>query len=148
MASRRRGGVSPGKSPQAPWPERTLVHHVGRWERGKAEESKYFHCSIQNSRFTLVNNKELYDLTADPGESKNVLTEHPDVAASLRATYEHWWLEVLPMMVNETAIGPKINPLKELYWKQFGGGPDEKLLKQMNPTRVVGSQGRQAPAGK
>ncbi|MEI6647241.1 MAG: hypothetical protein WCP12_14490 [bacterium] len=40
--------------------DRTLVHHVGRWGHGKVEESKYRSCAIQNSRFTLVNNKELY----------------------------------------------------------------------------------------
>ena len=25
-----------------------------------------------------------------------------------------------------------MNPFKELYWKQFGGEPDAKLLKRMN----------------
>src|SRR4029079_16886560 len=50
------------KTPRAEWPERTLVHHVGRWEKGQAAESKYAKCAIQNSRFTLVNNTELYDL--------------------------------------------------------------------------------------
>jgi hypothetical protein len=36
-------------------------------------------------------------------------------------------------LVNEDVIGPKINPFKELYWKQFGGGPDKKLREQMRP---------------
>ena len=26
-------------------------------------------------------------------------------------------------MENENAVGPAVNPFKELYWKQFGGGP-------------------------
>ena len=26
-------------------------------------------------------------------------------------------------MANEDAVGPKVNPFKEQYWKQFGGGP-------------------------
>jgi arylsulfatase len=30
---------------------------------------------------------------------------------------------VQPGLVNEDAKGPKVNPFKELYWKQFGGGP-------------------------
>jgi hypothetical protein len=29
-------------------------------------------------------------------------------------------------LVNEDAVGPKINPYKKLYWKQFGGGPKEQ----------------------
>ena len=36
---------------------------------------------------------------------------------------------------------PKINPLKELYWKQFGGGPDEAMLRKMDPTQGVGGEG-------
>ena len=27
--------------------------------------------------------------------------------------------------VDENAVGPKVNPFKERYWKQFGGGPKE-----------------------
>lgn len=121
------------KNPEAEWPDRIVVHHQGRWPKGKAAEAKYAQCSIQNSRFTLVNNKELYDLKADPGEKNNVLADHPDVVAKLRAAYDMWWEETLPLMVNEDAVGPKINPMKELYWKQFGGGPDARTLKLMDP---------------
>lgn len=45
------------KNPKAEWPDRTLVHHVGRWGKGNAEQLKYAKCAIQNSRFTLVNNE-------------------------------------------------------------------------------------------
>ena len=123
------------KSPQSAWPDRTVAHHVGRWDDGKAEEWKYKECAIQNSRYTLVNNKELYDLRADPGESKNVIAAHPEVVENLRAAYEQWWNEVQPLLVNEDAIGPKINPMKELYWNQFGGEPDAAMLRKMDPTK-------------
>jgi arylsulfatase len=33
-------------------------------------------------------------------------------------------------MVNEDAVGPKVNPFKERYWKQFGGGPAQKTSTQ------------------
>ena len=122
------------KDPKADWSGRTLVHHVGRWPAGKAAESKYKNYSIQNSRFTLVNNDELYDLKADPGETQNVIAAHPEVVAKLRAAYEQWWKDVQPLLVNENVTNiPKINPLKELYWKQFGGGPDAAMLKRMDP---------------
>ena len=122
------------KNPKAEWADRTLVHHVGRWGKGKAEESKYNNCAIQNSRFTLVNNAELYDLQSDPGEKTNVIAEHPEIVASLRATYEQWWKDVQPLLVNENVTdAPKINPMKALYWKQFGGGPDQAMLNRMNP---------------
>ena len=113
------------KNPKAEWADRTLVTHVGRWAKGQAAQSKYTGCAIQNSRFTLVNNQELYDLKADPGETKNVSADHPDVVAQLRTAYDQWWSDVQPLLVNENVVGPKINPFKELYWKQFGGGPEK-----------------------
>ncbi|MGB8167626.1 MAG: arylsulfatase [Chthoniobacteraceae bacterium] len=126
----------------APWPDRTLVTHVGRWPKGKMEDWKYRQCSIRDARFTLVNNAELYDLQADPGEKNNVLDANPEAAAKLRAAYEHWWKDVQPLQVNENAEGPKVNPFKELYWKQFGGGPDEALRKFMDPaTTTFGAGG-------
>ena len=128
------------KNPTAQWADRTLVHHVGRWANGKAAESKYAKCAIQNSRFTLVNNEELYDLKADPGETKNVIAEHPEVVSQLRAAYDQWWSDVQPLLVNENVVGPKMNPFKELYWKQFGGGPDEKLLNRMDPSSPAGKE--------
>ena len=134
------------KNPKAEWADRTLVHHVGRWGHGKAEESKYRSCAIQNSRFTLVNNAELYDLKADPGESKNVIAEHPEVVASLRASYDKWWADVQPLLVNEAVNDiPKMNPMKELYWKQFGGAPDEQMLKKMAPVKTAGSEEGKEP---
>ena len=41
-----------------------------------------------------------------------------------------------PMLVNEKAVGPRLNPFKELYWKQFGGKPTEEDLRLMDPARV------------
>ena len=133
------------RDPKAEWPDRMLVHHVGRWDKGEMEEWKYKDCAIQNSRFTLVNNKELYDLKADPGESKNVIAEHTDVAAKLRTAYDQWWAEVQPLLVNETAVGPRMNPMKELYWKQFGGGPDAAMLKRMNPNSLISGKKKASP---
>ncbi len=114
------------KAPASPWPDRMLVHHVGRWERGQAEKGKYQKMSIQNARFTLVNNQELFDLKADPAEKTNVIDKHPEVAAQLRAAYEQWWTDVQPLLVNENLDGPAQNPMHVLYWKQFGGEPEKK----------------------
>lgn len=120
-------------NPKAEWPNRTLVAHIGRWEHGKAAESKYKGCAIRDSRFTLVNNQELYDLKTDPGETKNVIAEHPEEVAALRKAYDAWWESVLPRLENENVTPPKMNPFKALYWKQFGGGPDAELLRKMDP---------------
>ena len=111
------------KDAKSDWADRTLVTHVGRWPRGKAAEAKHSHMSIRNSQYSLVNNKELYDLKADYEQKQNVIDQHPQVVAELRKVYDAWWDEVLPLMVNEDLDGPKVNPFHELYWKQF---PDEK----------------------
>jgi arylsulfatase len=124
-------------NPKAEWADRTLVHHVGRWPHGKAENAKYQKCAIQNARFTLVENKELYDLKADPGEKNNVIADHPEVVAGLRTAYEIWWADVQPLLVNENVNAPKMNPMKKLYWKQFGGGPDAGMLRKMDPDKTT-----------
>jgi arylsulfatase A-like enzyme len=116
------------KNPRSEWPDRIFITHVGRWPRGEAATSKYAGCSIRDRQFALVNNRELYDLKHDPGETKNVIAEHADVVRKLRAAYDEWWQSVLPCLENENAIGPRINPFHELYYKQFGQADDEKKV--------------------
>ena len=95
------------KNPKTDWEDdRHLVHHVGAWEQGQAAQSKHARVSIQNKRFTLVNNEELYDLSTDPGETKNVIAEHPKVVNQLRKTYDKWWFRMQPGLVNEDAYKP------------------------------------------
>lgn len=123
------------RDPRHEWPDRTLVTHVGRWEKGKAAGAKYAQCCIRDSRYALVKNAELYDLKTDPGETRNVIADHPEAAARLRADYDRWWADVLPRLENEDAVGPKSNPFKDRYWSQFGGGPDPALRDRMDPAR-------------
>jgi arylsulfatase len=108
------------KDPKASWGDRTLVTHLGRWPKGEAANSKYAGCSIRDRRYTLVNNRELYDLRRDPGEKHNVAADHPEVVNKLRAAYDDWWENVLPHLENENVVGPKENPFKTLYHQQFG----------------------------
>jgi len=121
------------KDPKAPWPDRILFTHQGRWPRGQAQASKYRHCSVRTKRWHLVCDTngekrwQLFDVQADPGEERDVAAEHPDVVRALDAAYDKWWEEILPCLENENAVGPPENPFKVLYWKQFGGGPATHL---------------------
>ena len=134
------------KNPRSECAERTLVHHTGRWAKGKVADAKYAKSAIQNSRFTLVNNDELYDLKADPGEQSNVIARHPEVVAKLRATYDQWWTDVQPLLVNEVVTNiPTINPFQELYYKQFGGSPTPQALKRMDPKSSPDGENAEAP---
>jgi len=110
--------------PKAPWPDRFLVTHVGRWEKGQAASAKEKNCSIRKGRWHFVNEGrggwQLFDVAADPGEKDNVAAGHPDVVAELKQAYEAWWASVQPQLVNEDVPIPAVNAFKELYWKQFG----------------------------
>jgi len=115
------------KDVKAPWPNRTLVTHVGRWTRGKGADSKYYYCSIRDEQYQLVTalntaqkGWKLYDLKADPAEKTDILAANPEVAKRLEAAYDQWWKEALPpALESEWTIGPKVNPFKEQYLKQF-----------------------------
>jgi arylsulfatase len=135
----------------APWPERTLVTHVGRWPRfSDPDTAKFTNCSVRTPRWHLVSIRggnepawQLFDVAADPGERNDVAPQHADVIARLAADYDAWWKSVRPALVNEKAIGPKLNPFKEAYWKQFGGGPTEEDFRIMEPTqREVPREGK------
>jgi arylsulfatase A-like enzyme len=113
------------ENPAAPWPDRMLVTHQGRWQRGNAAGAKHWHCAIRNSRWKMVNVQQekawqLFDLKADPGEQKNVAAEHPDIVRELDAAYDAWWTSVLPQLVNEDAPVPAENAFHKLYREQFG----------------------------
>jgi acetyl esterase/lipase len=111
------------------WPDRPLVTHVGRWDRGKAAASKHDRCRVREGGWSLVNVKnrpdgwELYDVRADPGEKTDLAATHPDVVARLSAAYDAWWADVQKDLVNEDHDGPAANPFKTAYERQFGPPP-------------------------
>jgi arylsulfatase len=134
--------------PAAPWAERTLFTHRGRWPVGTSpDEWKYKWCSVRDPRWQLVSLEggrtpqwQLFDVRADPGQQQDVAARHPEVVAALQQRFDDWWTAARPLMVNEGATGPKVNPFKELYWQQFGGGPSEEDLRRMDPVAFAAQQ--------
>lgn len=123
------------ENPSAPWPDRLLVSHVGRWEPGEAEASRFRACAIRDARYKLVNGVELYDLATDPGEREDVAARHPGVVDRLRTAYEAWWDGVLPATrSNEWALGPYLNPFAERWWNQSGEGRTGAQVDRMDPS--------------
>ena len=117
------------KDPQAKWDDRRLVTHVGRWERGQASRAKFQNCSVRNTRFQMVSLSQdqkpqwqLFDLAADPGEKTDVLERFPEVAQELAKHYDAWWDSIQPDLVNEDAVGPKVNSFKERVLAAVPGG--------------------------
>lgn len=131
------------QDPGAAWPDRSLVTHQGRWPKGAdPDESKYRMAAIRNARWSLVSENggrepawQLFDLSTDYGQRNNLIASHPETARELAAAFDRWWADCLPLMVNEKAIGPKLNPFAEWYWQQFGGGPTAEDFRRMDPTQ-------------
>ena len=149
------------ENPKAPWEDRYLFTHVGRWPKGSdPDDAKLSNCAVRNTRYTLVSEAsrtpkakaaqkegwQLFDVLADPGQEKNIAAENPEVVTKLSAVYDQWWSSLKGQVsLNEDAIGPKLNPFAERYWKQFGGGPTPADLNRMDPTRAKNFEARRAP---
>lgn len=119
------------ENPAAAWENRLLFTHMGRWPKGSpVEAAKYQGCAVRDARYTLVRDGQsagpdwqLFDVLKDPGQQQDLAPRFPQEVARLHAAYDQWWAGLPPLLVNEDATGPTLNPFKERYWKQFGGGP-------------------------
>lgn len=107
------------KDPKADWPDRELFFHCGRWPTGKREAFKYQKCAVRTSTWRLVNHQELYDISADPGETTDIAKTHPEVVDRLRTSYDNWWTSVVPLMVNDGLGKTKDKPLATRYHEQL-----------------------------
>ncbi len=91
------------------WPERTLLVHSQRIEHPE----KWRKSAVMTDRWRLINGRELYDMQADPGQKKDVATQHPDVTDRLRDEYEQWWKHIddrFDEYVRITLGNPAANP--------------------------------------
>lgn len=114
------------------WPDRYFFTHVGRWPKDADPEThRWKNFAVRNQRYRYVaatgkGEPTLYDMEADPGQTRDVAGEHPEVVAAMRTAYEAFWNESRPLMVNEAAPLSPIRP----YWKWYeeqtraGGIPD------------------------
>ena len=124
--------VSLIENPNAEWKDRFTFFHVARWPKkdaegrwGKGETNpdayKYKRFAMRSEKWRLVETK-LYDIENDPGETKDVSAQHPEVKAEMMKAYDAWWDEVRPMFVNEDAPLDTGKPFIKLYEKQKAAG--------------------------
>jgi arylsulfatase A len=114
VASLLRSGK--GRSPHE------FVYHI--WDRFRPSlESGW---SISDGRLKLVRGRELFDLTADPGETRNIATERPADVARLRTKFQAWFDDVTkgrkfePVPI-EVGRGDE-NPVEiQASWARFQG---------------------------
>jgi arylsulfatase A-like enzyme len=80
----------------APWPERTLVlgspANHGRANPPLPRPGE--NCAVMTDRWRLVNDRELYDLTTDPGQQHNLALAQPTVVEEMRRAYRSYWASV------------------------------------------------------
>ncbi len=70
------------------WAERVAI--VDRQANRLVQDAPFV---VMRGRWRLVN-RELFDLAQDPGQSRNLAGQHPDVVGRLRSDYEAWWRDV------------------------------------------------------
>jgi arylsulfatase A-like enzyme len=112
------------RDPTAPWPERTLIIQfdtngppnremafaaiAAKWKlvqpcgmektlRGLAAQYARITAAEGRGNRSIAGNTprfELYDILADPGERKNLASQHPEVVAELRKQYNAWFDDI------------------------------------------------------
>ena len=55
-------------------------------------------------RWRLLSGKELYDLSKDPRQEKNVIEENPAIARQMQAEYDKFWASVQPELPKHGTI--------------------------------------------
>jgi len=87
---------------------------------------KYKSYSVMDDNWRLINGSELYDMNADRSQTKNVIEQHPEVAARLAEGYELWWQSIMAEGPNERygyiKVGsPRENPSRISAHDMFTG---------------------------
>ena len=123
------------ENPEAAWDSRLWITHKTRW--GNAESAKYSQCGIRDFRYKLVMPKagvhELYDLDNDVHEQKNIAAEHPEKVDALKASFDAWWEDIQPYMVNDhlTDIPKMVKPYHDIYLRDFGQERYDEAMRLM-----------------
>ncbi|WP_182868623.1 arylsulfatase [Rhodopirellula sp. JC639] len=97
---------------QIDWPKRFVISDSQRVR----DPVKWRSCSVMTGKYRLVNRKELYDVSSDPGQKNNIADQHPEIVAEMRAFYEQWWAELEPTFARTTEIhlGHPLHPVVNL----------------------------------
>ena len=91
---------------RAPWPERILM--TDRQTRQPIR--KWQSTAVMTERWRLIDDRELYDIEADPGQTKNLVDQHPEVVRQLRAFYDKLWHEEIEPELGIVALIPVGTP--------------------------------------
>ncbi len=82
------------------WPDRILITDSQRVK----DPIKWRKSAVMTSQWRLINGRELYDIKADPGQTRDIAAENPQVVKRLANFYNAWWTELQPTFKQEAAI--------------------------------------------
>jgi arylsulfatase A-like enzyme len=121
--------------------DRYLFTHKARWKTGtEPNEFQWKNYAVRNQRYRFVGGgtavsvserqrKEgispkdaLFDMLKDPSQQTNIIDQHPEVAAKMRAAYNKFWKEARPLMVNEGVPMSKTRPFHVWHADQLKAG--------------------------
>jgi hypothetical protein len=94
----------------------TLVVHSQRVDHPE----KWRKCAVMRIAgehdWRLIDGKELYDLRTDPGQTKDIASEHSEVVDDLREYYENWWSGVSRRFgeYSDIPLGDPASPVQQL----------------------------------
>jgi arylsulfatase A-like enzyme len=72
-------------------PDRKVVVQFSRMDKPKPQKGD---ACVMWKGWRLIQDKELYDVAADPAQKANVIDKHPEVVKALREHYAGWWAGV------------------------------------------------------
>jgi len=96
-----------------------MRHNLMKYYRPWKESRGDINIALRHGRFKAIWNVEpdtleLYDLQADPGEQTNVVEQHPELAAQLRAAAQRWYEQCEPVAAGEPRRTPDPMSAEEL----------------------------------
>jgi hypothetical protein len=83
----------------------------------------YATTAVMRGSWRLVNGRELYDLTTDPGQQLDLAASRPEVVQALRAAHDAWWRDVEPTfgLTPRFVVGdPRGDPVWLSAWDLHG----------------------------
>jgi arylsulfatase A-like enzyme len=72
-------------------PDRMLVVQYSRMDHQRPQKND---AAVLWKHWRLIKGDRLYDLRTDPHQDRNVIKEHPEVAARMQKHYDRWWAGV------------------------------------------------------
>jgi arylsulfatase A-like enzyme len=92
------------------WKDRTLF--IDNQQKSVVPQFAHFSSAILTQKWRLTGNKELYDIQTDPGQTKDLSKDYPEMILQLQDEYQRWFADVYKNTKEaETILGSeKENP--------------------------------------